>query len=102
MTEDFKKWLCEKAGYKFDTMDKYYQKEFLKSLPNGLHLEILIKAVWAINRERKWNIFESYFSYNVYKDCVKQRQFHFKDYNNSEQKTLEKALEYIYEQELSE
>jgi hypothetical protein len=84
MNNDFKEWLCKKAGRgKLIPLDWKY-----------CELEILIKAMWAINRKGKYYII---LEPNLI--SVNKNEFFYAQYNNSEQKALEKALEYIYEQE---
>lgn len=87
MKEGFKEWLCELAEFKFEYYDHI-----------GL-LYILVKAMWAINREgiyRIWILHDRVELYNGYTKVIEE-WFFFKKYNNSEQQALEKALEYIYE-----
>ncbi len=95
MIEDFKKRLCKKAG-----LMNYYLVNNVRT--DNEELILLIKAMWAINREGKWHIkMENYciafYSYMAkeYKEII----FKYKDHNNSEQEALQKALEYIYEQD---
>jgi hypothetical protein len=91
MKEDFKKWLCEKADYMYSEYFNYIET-----------LYILTKAMWAINRENNYRITITqggcYSQSQPWKDLI-MKYYLLKDYNNSEQEALEKALEYIYEQE---
>jgi hypothetical protein len=104
MTEDFIKWLCEKVGIRPG-------RKWVCSMNNYEYLGLLTKAMWAINMERaerkrkSWIEDNSYFQ-NVTNGFTVQgggafrtRNFFLQDYNNSEQKALETALKYIYEQE---
>ncbi len=95
MTDDFRKWLCEITGIE---TNEYWSE-----------LELLIKAMWAINREaeEKRNIYDGYYWIEqgikayIVKCNSNIKTFYYEDYNNSEQQTLEKTLEYIYKQERS-
>ena len=106
MIEEHKKKLCELAGVVvqkiaggdciFDSSGCYYP--LLKNVT--LSLEILIKAMWAINRERKYLI--QIDAHCVYvkgnNKALKNFTFRFSDYNNnSEQEALTAALEYIHD-----
>lgn len=96
MTEEFKGWLCERARYMFFP-------------ENGIALDrrilaLLIKAMWAINREKgkyriKQNIFNDYYVGDYSKRPVEYVEFAKEDHNNSEQQALQAALEYVFEQE---
>lgn len=95
MKEDFKKWLCEKAGHKPE-----HVRGFIKYDAQTLTLYIFLKAMWAINREDKFDIKMDSNKIVVYcRFIVDRRYFHYHKHNNSEQEALEKALEYIYENE---
>ena len=94
MKKEFKKWLCEladcpkwkspkgKTGYSHDALSQ---------------IEILVKAMWAINRDGKCNVImhknkiivrvSLYQSWKRFNYCC----------NKSEEKTLIKALEHIWE-----
>ena len=93
MTEDFKKWLLRLAGYE-ESIPKETAWEILV-------VDILIKAMWAINREGsgygltgiEMDASEIIVVYNL-----KEKAFPYSDHNNSEQQALEKAIEYIFEQ----
>jgi hypothetical protein len=94
MKEEFKKWLCEKAGYNYNAWGK--------PCPYDIHdIKILIKAMWAINRETR----DDYIRYGptgfsrCYYDVedMGMTRFDIKDHNNSEQQALEAALKYIWE-----
>ena len=107
MTDDFKKWCSEKADYKVPMV---YISRF-----NEKPLVTLIKAMWNINREHskgsnKYFIQDNTYFYNMDTSfCLYDKSFNtksrlvkrfmLKDYNNSEQQALEKALEYIYKKE---
>lgn len=96
MTEEFKKWLCVLGGdYDYSKLKELqYHGDFESNI-----LSILIKAMWAINREGKWAI----LMWNDYIEifCIEKQSddidFFYKDYNNSELKVLTKAIEYIWE-----
>ena len=90
MNEDYKKWLCELAemNYRF-------------VVPTSI--EILIKAMWAINREcydkGGFCICSStggdyYIHFNEFQRVIFTR----KDHNNSEQEALQASLEYIFKE----
>lgn len=98
---DFNKWVAEKAGVKYH--DKPYfvwdsDKSQIEYPPTEITLEILIKAMWAINRRGYWCV-------EMFKDaigiCNKEpgyddiKEFKYKDHNNSEMEALKAALEYI-------
>lgn len=88
MTEDFKQWVCQNAG-----IDRLHYPH--------LELEILIKAMWSINRGGEWNIDMDYFGLSICKseavsqDTTYEAQFHYKDHNSSELEALTKALQYV-------
>lgn len=90
MSEDFKKWLCDKS--KFDIAHWL--------LNEHEELSLLIKAMWAINREGKWEIISDKVSLDISDKhgdfCI---SFYYSDHNNSEQEALTKALEYIFDKE---
>lgn len=89
MTEDFKKFLCDKAGVSTILYSKKYRP--------CMQIGILIKAMWQINKEGKYYItMNNNHIYIKYALCTKF--FYYKNYN-SEIEALEKALEYIYKQE---
>ena len=95
MNEDFKKWLCGKVNVDYD--DFY---DFSKDDWNN-NIELLIKAMWVINREVVWEMLQDRFGYGVEdkKEIGSYKLFAFKDHNDSELKALTKALEYIYGKE---
>jgi hypothetical protein len=67
-------------------------------------LNALIRCMWAINRNTKWNISitpsqASIWHNDIYLHLELPKDFKFKDYNHSEQEALTAALEYIFEQE---
>jgi hypothetical protein len=93
MTEDFKKWLCEKAGIEDDEVEELLPHSFL---------EILIKAMFAIIRKGKWLVLLGSMDVTICelgKLSPSSIQFYYSDHNNSEQEALTKALEYIFGQE---
>jgi len=96
MKEDFKKWLCELAEEPYDCV-----AGFLGHKDHDMeNIFILIKAMWAINREGKWLILISASDIDITRsEKYKSKLFSYKNHNNSEQQALEKALEYIYEQD---
>ena len=102
MTEDFKKWLCDLAGIKYWTVIDRYGN----SWEENISLEILIKAMWTINRQEgsKYKIrLEDIYCFTVTNEwsdsvAVTDVDFYFKDYNNSEQEALTAALEYIFKE----
>ncbi len=99
MTEECKKWVLEladsalsigtrcKPGYEINT------------------IAILIKAMWAINREKKWrmDINSNYvgvytnLSFNHFEKMDLNQEFRFRDFFNSEQKALQSALQHIFD-----
>ncbi len=86
MTEDFKKWLIKKGG------ENYNDRHFEPSI-----IEILVRTMWAINRKKR-----NGFYIEMDDDCFHvlhidegQRYFYFKD--QSEEESLAKTLEYVYE-----
>jgi hypothetical protein len=101
MTEGFKKWLCEKSRVPYMASDKLI-KEFQRD-----ELTIMIKAMWAINRgddclyrisQDNSNNYAVIDNISIWK--TKTIEYFLKnEYNNSEQKALEAALKYVYEQE---
>lgn len=113
MTDKFIKWLCEKAGEKYiacNRPDTYcnYSENSLECLEEDCFekdetdiLLILIKAMWAINREESFKLqieFNRILISGMYNGSSYFKEFLYKDYN-SEQQALEKALEYIYKQD---
>ena len=91
MDDGFKKWLCEKGCslYTYGLYDK---------MLTDAQLAILIKAMWAVNREGK-GIEINLESERVYVSLIQDHDyFYFKDHNNSEQEALTKALEYVWKQ----
>lgn len=92
MKTDFEKWLCKKA----DVIFMLPRSIKGSAHPRKITLEILINAMWNINKEGEYNITMNNIGIWVFKNdkvikCV---------YKNSEKETLEKALKYIYEQEI--
>ena len=88
MTEEFKKWLC-KLIEEEQQFDGYYQD------PDCV--DSLVKAMWAINREGKYVIRQYRTLFNIWISGNPKEIFYFKNNNNSEQETLIKALEYVYD-----
>jgi len=92
--QEYKLWLCELAS----DNDYDYSEQDIKHI----ELEILIKAMWAINRKdgTDWNIKMDQEDVTVYVwnshswDCAKSCDY--EAYENSEQKALDQALRYIY------
>jgi len=113
MTEDFKKWLCEKAGMCITKNgETTFSTKGMDALLLGneiiITLEILIKAFLQINREN--NAYEISMDYsgcfvvdhnkgidNWTSDTYTKCYFLW-DHNNSEQEALTAALEYIYKE----
>ena len=110
MTEDFKKWLCELADFDFYDIcperkisecqwpPKSYQcKECGK---DKITLEILIKAMWAINNgSSMWEIEMNAQYIFIFKvGTRKEAEFYYDNYSNYEQEALTAALEYIYKE----
>ena len=92
--QEYNKWVYTKAS----KIDSYYRdcKPF-----EDLSADVLIKAMWAINREGIF--FINTLQNSVFIDTVDQKNgadiayyFLYKDHNNSEQEALDKALRYIY------
>jgi hypothetical protein len=100
MDNDFKQWLCEKAKSVIMPCEICNEMPCLHYDIN-ITIEILIKAMWAINRDDKWEI-------EMDSDCILVKYVPedffqcmlFRKYNNSEQKALEAALLYIYKEEI--
>lgn len=95
MIEDFKKWLCKKAGLKDWIANIKFENEILP-------LEILIKAMWTINRESDIsysiiNYEERFAVAKIGTRCLEY--FDFRKYNDSEQQALEAVLKYIFDKE---
>lgn len=91
MKEKFKKWICKLISIKYRTIDDGYGEVY--------DIEILIKAMWKINRDGEWQIHSNVSSYYVsqkYRGKI-DKWFHFEEHNNSELEALTKALEYIWE-----
>lgn len=94
MTEDFKKWLCELAGI---------SSNGIFTVDTIIGIGVLIKAMWAINS--KWDNVINFHSVAImptavvvyHPDMMKNMIYKYVEY--SEQKALEKALQYIWEQE---
>ena len=91
MTDDFKKWCSEKADYKVPMV---YISRF-----NEKPLVTLIKAMWNINREGIYEIIIDNHVVTIMSNTHAIIDFEFKHHNNSEQESLQKALEYIYKRE---
>ena len=126
MKEEHKKRLCELAGFVYYGKCPEYEDcvymhcngdcaKFGKT-ENGelfhywycdspqITIEILIKAMWAINREYNnlhitMNANFIMASWHEDSDGEWYEQFWYNEYNNSEQQALEAALIYILEQE---
>ena len=85
MKDDFNYWLQDLSctrGMNFD------------------NIEILIKAMWAINRETNWRIWLDKYGLAVFKNAEDLPGLAIKYiHNESEQKALEKALRYIFDNE---
>lgn len=94
MKEDFKKWLSDKAGY------LYLAYQMLEEKGMNNEVELLIKAMWAVNREKDYlmEITDAYITVQDPDWRIEPSYFLFKDYNNSEQKALTAALEYVYKE----
>ncbi len=101
MTDDFKKWLCELAGYETTSWCGYIKKGLVYDLrKNDVPLEILIKAMWIINRGGRRFVNMNWEQITIYAEGPYHLgAVYSKKYNNSEQEALTAALEYIYEQE---
>jgi hypothetical protein len=115
MKEEHKKRLCELAGEYYESKCSYYNKNdiycseecddpFFRCDGTEITLEILIKAMWAINRRA---VKESGFcicsstggDFYVYYGKYQRAAYPRKDHNNSELEALTAALTYIYQQE---
>ena len=93
MTEDCKRWACKLAGFSEVFIGPSQWVDY--------DLEILIKAMWAINREGLFKIQYEYFNnwyYFVSKRNGKGLQLNIKDHKYSEQEELTAALTYGVEQ----
>ena len=88
MDEGFQKWLFNIADlpHKYDGYPK---------------IELLIQAMWAINRKGEWEIMQDKYGFCV-SGPVYIKSFILNKINNSEQKSLEAALKYIYEETRNE
>ena len=113
MKEEFKKWLCEKAGISITHICKYNfycnKHDFTEmdlcenciELKIEITLKILIKAMWAINSDSRKH--RKYIEIDMMSNGIvvgyplkDNKTFIYSEHNNSEQKALEKALEYIW------
>jgi len=90
MSEEFKKWLCEKAE-----LNQAQGCSILFHFGDDVITEYtLIKAMWAINRCSEWEIMADKYGFNI--NCSRGHKSFFILEYNSEQEALTKALEYIY------
>ena len=93
MKEEFKKWINVLL----------YDENEDDELVN---IAYYIKAMWAINREGKYQIVMDEIGIEIFNekdtDDVILLSILFKDHNSSEIEALTKALEYIHEQEKKE
>ena len=90
MTEDFNDFLAEKNGIVNDFTEPT--------------LEILVRAMFKINREGEWHLIIDYDSVAIKKhpNDILHTNIYYSDHNNSEQEALQKALKYVYENSLNE
>lgn len=107
MTEAHKKRLCELAGVKYEQCKYPHSLCYDCAICEAdegmtkITLEILIKAMWAINRERKWfmDMNDKQIRAWILMPTDGAIQCNFKDYNNSEIETLTAALIYVLDNE---
>lgn len=97
MSESFKEWLCKLSG--IDNADKVSN---IDSLMNSRgYLEILIKAMWAINKLKRSPhrivLEENSVQISEYNQGMNVKYFNYNLYDNNEQKALETALQYIFD-----
>ena len=101
----FKKWIWSKEliiNNKFQTL---WNGEIINIDNIDIPLEILIKAMWKINREGTWKIksqpyngnYTKYIIYKVINHSTGQCGYAKEFKQLPEQQALQKALEYIYE-----
>jgi hypothetical protein len=98
MTPDTKKKICKLAGvsYTFIACDDYMGTE--ERVKREITLDILMRAVFAINREDRYTpeIIISSGKIRVEPmDSSKARNFFYCDYNNNETQALSSAVEYV-------
>ena len=101
MTDDCKKRLCEKAGFRWSTknLDGFLK---LSEIWENNTLEILILAMWRINQEGKYFIKQGDILFDYYFFNKTNNKFYFPcetDGSKTEQESLTKVLESICEQE---
>ena len=111
MKEEFEKWLCELVGVELKYINNNNSESILHRrvglsdcyTTDLITLEILIKAMWAINRDIntiysiKQNVDNSY---SVFPGGITHRKdFLPSDHNSSEQEALTAALIYVLDNE---
>ena len=104
MNKDFKEWLCKLTGTQYQDLKAEHLCEY------DIELEVLIKAMWAINKKYNENcnkgfcikqndLLNAYIAINEMNDTTELSDYYwFTD--NSEQRCLILALKYIYENKL--
>jgi hypothetical protein len=97
--KDFNKWVCELVGVDYPC-NRCIPDQISGCRDCGfkITLEILIKAMWAINKDsNQWAIILKPFKVELIDSLQGDREFSFSLYNGSEQTALKKALEYVME-----
>ncbi len=91
MKTEFKKWACGLA-------DSAFKPELLGNKDYSVNtIAILIKAMWAINRNNKF--FMIMDGYQILVDTGEHNEhFNFAEHDNSEQAALMAALNHIYQE----
>ena len=100
----FKEFVYKEAS----KIDPYYKE--CKPNEEELSVDVLVNAMWAINREGEYKLLQDDPAIYTVTDIDKSIElgydinnfFFFKDYNNSEKQSLTAALNYIFEQSSKE
>ena len=100
MNEEFKKFLCEKAGVEYSEKPQIIHTTGNADEANDfLNIAIPIKAMWAINRNNVEKKLHPRIQIDAHGVAILQgtiKHYDFQDHSNSEQEALTAALEYIW------
>lgn len=93
-SEDFRKWVCKKGNE--NIIPKCNDVELHKS-DCQIPLNILIKAVFTINRDdKRYEVLLDGVGVNIYDGQeAEDNYFSYDDHNNSELQALEEALKFV-------
>jgi hypothetical protein len=93
MNNGFKKWVCNKGN---DGIIPTVNGKPLTETDGDIPVNILIKAMWAINRHSHLYIMQMRSDYI---ELLYRKDFYYVDHNDSEIEALTACLKYIDEQE---